>query len=347
MRRNIGAMNNHNADRGCTGTGDVARVVYASVARLAGSVYEEMQRIRASAVRNNEPAGVHTALLYQSGWFIQWKEGPGPALLRIMDRVAADGRHHSLRIVHSSRGPRLLSGPWSMAIVHCTEAATDLARRVLEFRKRIQQGQQVGPPAVWRRLSTPMQHPGAARQADPDAFQRVLVCAAAGTPSFELVHELARAHGQEVVRRRFAGAQHLDVGTDYVDFADGDRVMRVIAMARNGLAVPLTRAFLPDYSHVVLLLSGQPARDQALVQRVAQACAGLAQPPALLVVGRDAGTCREAFALAHHLGLICLEVIADPDVPTQAWPHIREQLALWRHAADSGHPVVSLRRLLA
>jgi hypothetical protein len=340
-------MNTHTAERGCTGTGEVARVVYASVARLAGSVYEEMERIRASAVRNNEPAGVYTALLYQSGWFIQWKEGPGPALLRIMDRVAADGRHHSMRIVHSSRGPRLLSGPWSMAIVQCAEAATDLARRVLEFRRLMKQGLQFSPPAVWRRLSTPMQHPGAACQADPDAFQRVLVCAAAGTSSFDLVHWLARAHNQELVRRRFAGAQYLDVGTDYVDFADGDRVLRAIAMARNGLAVPLTRAFLPDYSHVVLLLCGQPGRDIALVQRVAEACAGLARPPALLVVARDAGTCRAAFALARHLGLICLEVLADAADPASAWPRIREQLALWRHAADSGHAVVPLRRLLA
>ena len=66
----------------------VARVVYASESNLHDSIYAEMERIRASAVRHNVPAGVHTALLYQSGWFVQWKEGPGDALLKLMDRVA-------------------------------------------------------------------------------------------------------------------------------------------------------------------------------------------------------------------------------------------------------------------
>jgi len=322
----------------------VARLVYASQADVDGSVYAEMERIRASAVRHNEPLGVHTALLYQSGWFVQWKEGPGPALLRIMDKVATDPRHHSMRIVHSSRGPRLLSGPWSMAIVQCNEPASDMAWRVTELRRAMDQGLQYAPPAVWRRLSTPMRHPGANRQTDPDAFQRVLVCAAAGLGSFELVQWLGREHGEEVVHRRFAGAQFLDVGTDYVDFADEERVMRVIAMARKGLLLPLTRAFLPDYSHIVLLLCGDPEYDVALVQKVAQACAGLVAPPALLGVARTAEAHQSAFTAAHHLGMIYLECHADPEDHAASWASIQPQLARWRHAANSGSAIVPLRR---
>ena len=44
----------------------VTRVVYASQSRIQGPVYAEMERIRACAVRHNEPAGVHTALAHQS-----------------------------------------------------------------------------------------------------------------------------------------------------------------------------------------------------------------------------------------------------------------------------------------
>ena len=323
-------------------TAPVARIVYASLARIEGSVYAEMERIRASAVRHNVPVGIYTALLYQSGWFVQWKEGPGDALLKLMDRVACDPRHSALRIVHSSRGPRLLEGAWSMAIVQCADPATEMAQRVMDLRHAMDAGRQYSPATVWRRLSTPMRHPGAALQADPDAFQRVLVCAASGMLSFDLVSWLARREGQEVVHRRFAGAQQLDVGTDYVDFEDGERVMRVIAMARKGLEVPLTRAFLPDYSHLVLLLSGDAQRDKALVHRVAEACARLLAPPALIGVAKERDAHANAFAAARAAGLVYLEAQADPEHCEAVWAALQPPLALWRQAANSGGPIVPL-----
>lgn len=318
----------------------VARLVYASQASVQGSIYAEMERIRASAVRHNEPAGVATALLYQSGWFAQWKEGPRAAVQRIMDRVAGDPRHHSLHIVHSSEGPRLLDGPWSMAIVQCIDAPGDMALRVGSLRRDLEQGQQSSPPAVWRRISTPMRHPGAAAQSHPDAFQRVLVCAATGETSFGLVRWLAGRHREEVVHRRFAGAQHLDVGSDYVDFPMDGGVMRVVAMARNGLALPLTRAFLPDYSHVVALLTGERERDLALLNRIVQCCANLVAPPLLLGVSQHAAAHRELLALARRSGMQLMAVQSDIDDAGRCWDALEPLLASWRHSgASSGWPV--------
>ncbi|HSV34823.1 MAG TPA: BLUF domain-containing protein [Ramlibacter sp.] len=322
----------------------MARIVYASQAAVSGSVYAEMERIRAAAVRHNEPMGVNTALLYQAGWFVQWKEGPGEALLRLMDRVAADPRHHSMRIVHSSRGPRLLAGPWSMAIVQCADDPAHMARRVMHLRRSMEAGLQYAPPAVWRQISTPMEHPGAARQADPDAFQRVLVCSAAGSTSFELVRWLSRQTRQQVVHRRFAGPRDLDVGTDLVDFAEEDRMLRVIAMARKGLALPLTRAFIPDYSHLLLLLCGEADRDLALLHKVALACGGLVSPPVLLGVAQDPAAHAEPFAMAHRLGLIYLQCQANPHDSEAAWAAAHPLLALWREAANSGSPVEAPQR---
>ncbi|HWP13317.1 MAG TPA: BLUF domain-containing protein [Ramlibacter sp.] len=321
----------------------VARFMYASQAIVHGSIYAEMERIRASAVRHNEPAGVATALLYQSGWFAQWKEGPREALLSIMQRVEADPRHHSMRIVHSSRGSRMLAGPWSMAVVQCDEPAGDMAQRVEMLCRELEAGRQSSPQTAWRRLSTPMRHPGAGQQADPDAFQRVLVCAAEGMGSFDLVRWLGHLHGQEVVHRRFAGAYDLDVGTDYVDFAEGGRVLRVIAMARHGLALPLTRAFLPDYSHVVLLLSDDLERDLLLAQRVAYACGGLTASPAILGLARNEAAHKEIFALARHHGLIYLAAQCSANDEKRCWAAISPLLANWRHAINSGWPVVALR----
>lgn len=333
-------------EEGGTGgaAGAVARIVYASEASVRESVYAEMEKIRASAVRHNEPAGVATALLYQSGWFVQWKEGPGDGLLRIMARVAGDPRHRNLRVVHRSRGPRLLDGPWSMAIVRCDERASDMQRRVEELRRQADDGLQFAPPTIWRRLSTPMRHPGAMRQQDPDAFQRLLVCSAAGIGSFDLVHWLARGHGEELVHRRFAGSTDLDVGTDYVDFVHGERVLRVIAMARNGLHLPLTRAFIPDYSHLVLLLAGDAERDSMLVQRAVLACGRLPHPPALLGVARRPETHVGPFALARRRGLVYLQAEADPTDPGACWQAIQPLLTLWQEAANSGGLVTAPRR---
>lgn len=312
----------------------VARIVYASQANLQGPVYAEMERIRAAALRHNVPAGVHTALLHQSGWFVQWKEGPGPALLRIMDRVAADSRHHSMRVVHSSRGPRLLAGPWSMAIVQCDEAPADMTLRVARLRRGLEGGRQFTPPAAWRQLSTPLQHPGASEVALSDRFQRLLVCAADGDAAFDLVRWLGHRHDEEVVHRRFAGAEDLDVGTDLVDFRFADRVLRVIAMARRGLAVPLTRAFLPDYAHVALLLCGHPERDAALVRKVAFACGAIPRPPVLLGVAAEASSHAQPRALAAELGLDYQSAVAEPQSGVAVWSALLPWLAPWRAPAD-------------
>lgn len=320
-------------DEGRGAAAPVARIVYVSQAAIDGPVYAAMEGIRASAVRHNAPEGVATALLYQSGWFVQWKEGPGAALLRIMHRVAADPRHHDLRIVHSSRGPRQLHGLWSMAIVQSDEAPDAMAWRVRELRRQVEAGAGFAPAAIWRRLSTPMRHPGALQQQDADAFHRVLVCAAAGSASFDLVKWLAWQHREEPVHRRMAGAHALDVGTDYVDFADGERVMRVIAMARNGLHLPLARAFLSDYSHIVLLLSGDTQRDEDLVHRVALACGKLAQPPALAAVAAQAAAHAEPGALARRYGMVYLPLRAEPAEPASCWPALRPLFASWRRHA--------------
>ncbi|AMO21709.1 hypothetical protein GCM10027034_01830 [Ramlibacter solisilvae] len=316
------------------------RVVCASESSITGAVYAEMEAIRAAAVRHNVPAGIHAALLHQSGWFVQWKEGPEAALRQSMRRVLEDPRHHSLRIVHYSRGPRLLSGPWSMAIVQTDEAHACMSRRVTRLRRAMDDGVQYSPPAVWRQLSTPLEHPGASQQTNADVFQRVLVCSAAGSTSFDLVRWLGRRHGQSVVHRRFAGDEGLDVGTDYVDFADADRVMRVIAMARKGLGMPLTRAFIPDYSHIVLLLSGEPERDWPLLQRVAESCAGLPAPPVLLGVAEHRAAHAQPFATAHRLGLIYLDAQAHPLDSAGVWEAAYPVLAHWRATASAGPPSI-------
>ncbi|HSW17646.1 MAG TPA: BLUF domain-containing protein [Ramlibacter sp.] len=307
----------------------VARVMCASQASFEGSVYTELDRIRASASRHNEPAGVYTAILYQSGWFVQWQEGPAPALLATMERVARDARHHSMRVVHASRGPRLLDGSWSTAVVQTDESADDVADRVAHLRHALHQGRQYSPPSAWGFVSTPAFLPGARQQAASDAYQRVLLCSASGTGSFDFVRWLADQHGQEVVHRRYAGARDLDVGADFVDIAQDASLLRVVAMARRGLALPLTRAFLSDYSHLVVLLSDDAERNEALMRRLAQACQLLPAAPTVVGVSARADMHGVVAAQAQRLRLDYVPVRADPRVRGFAWAALREQLAHW------------------
>ena len=326
--------------------GPVARIMYASQASVRHSVYQEMEKIRASALKHNEPAGIATALLHQSGWFVQWKEGPAPALQEIMERVASDVRHFDLRIVHRSRGPRLLAGPWSMAIVQCNEMPAEMEMRVQQLKHQVDSGMQFSPPAVWRRLSTPMKHPGAMRQQDPDAFQRVLVCSASGMGSFDVVHWLGEQNGVGVVHRRFAGATELDVGTDYVDFEQEGRVWRVIAMARHGLSVPLTRAFMSDYSHFVLLLSVDGDRNLELMERVLRAYATLSHPPVLVGVASMPEMHTLPNTLARRFRIPYQLAIADSREWESSWHAIEPLLACWQQAANSSNVGDSLRAAL-
>ncbi len=287
----------------------VERLMYASQCCIAGPVFGEMHRIREHALQRNVADQVHVALLHQSGWFMEWLEGPTQGVRAVMARVARDPRHRGVKLIHQSRGPRRLTEPWSMAIVQARDAPADFARRVAALRAEHLGGQVMEPAAVWRRLSTPLAHPGAALQAMNDQFQRVMVCSAQGTGSFDMVRWLGQTHGAEVVHRRFAGAraEALDVATDYVDLDVGAVVRRVIAMARNGLQIGLTQAFLVDYSHAILVLCGDSARDRELMQRLVAACAGLAHRPVVVGLGRPSVDHRGLQRLAHAGGLVYLD----------------------------------------
>ena len=308
---------------------DVDRLMYASQSNFVGAVFTEMHRIRDHALQRNVADGVHVALLHQSGWFLEWMEGPPAGVKAVMGRVARDARHQGMRLLHSSHGPRRLTEPWSMAMVQTCESPADFALRVNTLREDHHKGLASDPATVWRRLSTPLTHPGAAEQAVSDRFQRVMVCSARRTDSFDMVHWLGQKHGAEVVHRRFAGsrADRLDVATDYVDIESGAVVRRVIAMARNGLQIGLTRAFLPDYSHVILLLSGDGTHDGKLMERLVVACESLAHRP--VVVGlAPPQSCDHAKLqqVARRGGLVYLDCDLAGHIDAQAWWNAAEPL---------------------
>ncbi|MEJ7931903.1 BLUF domain-containing protein [Ramlibacter sp. AN1015] len=306
----------------------VARVLYASRACLEKPVFGELERIRRSALRNNQALGVHTALLHQAGWFLQWKEGPAVGMHRLMERVARDARHRELQVVHASRGPRLLDGPWSMAVVPCDEPPHVLAQRIARAASAgaRDQDRAVGPAEVWCRIAMPLRCGQGGEFQESDACQRVLLASAVGTTAFELVRWLAARHGAAVAHRRFAALAR-DVASELADLRVQGRALRIVSLARKGLAVPLARALLQANSHLVLLLCGEAARDAALLDSMAAACAGHAQPPMLVGVGPDVRAHGALLALAASRRLAYVPAIADPRDYAGVWAALQPVLA--------------------
>ncbi|MDP3829341.1 MAG: hypothetical protein Q8Q74_22545, partial [Polaromonas sp.] len=93
--------------------------------------------------------------------------------------------------------------------------------------------------------------------------------------------------------------------------------------------------FLPDYSHVILLLSGDSTRDGDLMQRLVAACARLVHRP--VVVGRGQPFCDLAALqkMALRGGLVYLDCDLAGHIDAQAWWDAAEPLLDLSLAANS------------
>lgn len=285
------------------GEPEFERVVCASRACVSRRVFDQMNDIRDAALRHNPPRHIHAALLYQSGWFMYWIEGPMGPVRETIQRISNDKRHHSQQFLHHSRGRRFLPSPWSMAYMPSTESTEEFGNRVAHLRYLLGQGYQVAPTSALRRLCEPY---GLTYESDPsgtESFHRIGVVAANGHASFSLVRWLAEHHGHAVASRRFAGERGLDVANDYVEYLEHDQPVRVIAVARSGINQGLLRAFLCDWHFLLLLFTGVPNLDEAMMDRVLQACAGLPCPPTLLAAAPDASVQAAMEARAIMAGL--------------------------------------------
>jgi hypothetical protein len=288
--------------RAAPGEEEIDRVVCASLASDTTAVYVQMERIRSSSLRHNGAGHVRAVLVYQSGWFLHWFEGPAAEVRELLDRLGADTRHKELRVLHRSRGRRFLPTAWSMMLSGSPEPAALFGKRVEDLHRQFQAGTQYAPTSVLRRLATPVRIVGQQGPADPEAFHRI--CAvASGNEAFDLVRWLARQHRAGVTTKRVAGESGHDSGSDYVEWMLGEHPCRVIAVARTALLHGLARVFMPDWPHLLLLFSGDERRDDALMDRVRLACHHLPQPPELVGVAPDVASQQRMAHAAHADGL--------------------------------------------
>lgn len=298
-----------------TGEEMVERLIFASVVAQRQGIYATMETIRDAALRHNPAVGIHSTLIYQSGWFIHWVEGPRVAVRALAARLATDGRHRAPLVVHYSLGPRNLASPWSMALGSSTEGAAEMGRRVMHLRTCLAEGLQFRPTSVIRRLTMPMRLPQALRLPDPEKFLRVGLVAASGAAAYDLLGWLANYYKAERYSLRVAGEQGLDTASDYVDFLRQDLPCRVLAVSRLDLRHGMRRAFLPEWRLLGLLFSGSAGKDGDLVNLIDFALRGLPASPELIAFAPDEAALAQARTLAEAKGLhfVCAEALADRD----------------------------------
>ncbi len=282
---------------------DVDRVVMASRATSIDSVYGQMERIRAAALRQNVPAGVHGVLVYLSGWYLLWVEGPSAGVREALRRVARDPRHYSPRVLHFSQGPRLLPTPWSMMMLPSSDTADAVGQRVDALRTLLLSGRQFSPTSVLRRVAAPFGLPLGAGVTDPESFHRVGICAAESAPAFGLVRWIAGQQGQPTRHRRVAGEEGLDAGMDQVDILVDNLPCRLNALPWQSLVHGLLRVYLPEWQHMLMLFGGSVRGDETLMQRMVKAAAELPEPTSLLASAPDEETHARMAAIAAPAGL--------------------------------------------
>ena len=103
-------------------------LVYCSRAS-AGVGDEAVQRIIATARRRNPEHGVTGMLVFGSGIFFQWLEGPRDTVTALMSRLHADPRHDSIVVLSEVEEVRERLFPdWDMELVtgdHIREVLQD------------------------------------------------------------------------------------------------------------------------------------------------------------------------------------------------------------------------------
>jgi hypothetical protein len=93
-----------------------SRLIY--VSRLSESVdAQETRRILAASQANNPRRAVTGALIFNSGYFIQWIEGARSEISRLFARIARDDRHADVELIDFSTVAMRDFPDWSMGYV--------------------------------------------------------------------------------------------------------------------------------------------------------------------------------------------------------------------------------------
>lgn len=300
----------------------VDSVVYASRACFEGTPLAQIRHIGATAAARNAAMGVASTLIYQSGWFVHWLEGPGTAIDQVLTRIARDARHRHMRLLHRETTERRLLVPWSSAVMESPETPESLGRRIDLFRHARRERLALAPAQLLRLLSTPLSGTAGNPFLPPQPIQRLMVSARHSGRATSLVHWLARKHRRKISHGRFNGETAPTLSIRLVDFGHQGQTRRVVALPSSGLGLGIVQALLNDYGHLLLLFEGDAEHDRQLMQVAADCLHRLQGPsrPGLIGLGLDPALEAETCAMAHQAGLSLRHIGRQaPDASGNGW----------------------------
>jgi hypothetical protein len=91
-------------------------IAYLSTAVQVPTV-QDIEDILASSQRKNAGVGVTGLLCHHEGSFLQFLEGPGPAVDATFERISVDRRHRSVLPLYREPRSERLFAHWTMAVV--------------------------------------------------------------------------------------------------------------------------------------------------------------------------------------------------------------------------------------
>ena len=260
-------------------------------------------------------SGVRTALLYASGWLVQWHEGSEGAVAAEWQRVRDDPLLRNARLLHSSAGPAVLQAPVQLTSLHGLETPADVARRLHALAHEQEQGWVADPAHIWQALGAPCRlgRVGVLGRVGP---RELLAVAGEDNEAVDLVRLLAQDHGVPVAYQRYAddNLERRDVGAAYADVPrEGNRVTRVQALPRRALVggAPLLLG-VSQIDRLLVMLGADGRRGRALLAEIAQLLHTLRRPPEVQLVCRCPGALRHATDALDRVPGLRYAIVAAP-----------------------------------
>lgn len=102
----------------------LSQLIYNSRATQPDRLEHDLPLVLQSACRNNARDGITGCLIVQDGAFLQFLEGPVPALDALLERLLADPRHGGLQVLVRARSEVRWFPYWDM------HAMRDLTERL-------------------------------------------------------------------------------------------------------------------------------------------------------------------------------------------------------------------------
>lgn len=107
-------------------TPSLYNLIYCSRA-AEGVDAKEVDRIIETSQRENPARGITGLLVFGSGIFFQWLEGPPASVLELMALIRSDDRHHSILMLNPGEAvDERMFGDWAMELVSSEDIRTVL-----------------------------------------------------------------------------------------------------------------------------------------------------------------------------------------------------------------------------